>query len=143
MVHNLTYSTNILDTFGVLSSFNFAEKIWNRYEKYAIPKLEEATLKIRGSLFYIKDLTPIQAEKELRSLEQLTAILSNFRDTPDLIDEQKYKHFKKAVTQFFDSIDLLHDNLKDIAQIHSSYEMAMPVLAEDWDSDEDSHWDKY
>ena len=142
MIHNLTYSTDILDTFGVLSSFSFAETIWTKYEKYAIPKIEDATLKLRGALFYIKDLTSKQAQKELKSLDQIIPIFCKLRGRLQSIDNREFKRFKDTAIEFFDTVDLLHDNLQDIAQIHSSYEMSMPVLANDWDSKEDDHWDK-
>lgn len=143
MTSNLTYSTNILDTLGVLSSFRVAESIWSKYEKYAIPKIEEATLKIRGSLFYVKDLTPKQAQNELKSIDPIISTLWEFRKMLEPIDDQKYQLFKNTAIEFFETIDLLHDNLQDVAQMHSSYEMSMPVLAKDWDSTEDEHWDKY
>ena len=88
MVHHLTYSTNILDTFSVLSSFNFAESIWDKYEKYAIPKIQDATIKLRGSLFYIKDLTPKQAEKELKSLNQIIPVLYKSKEMLSSIDRK-------------------------------------------------------
>jgi len=143
MVHGLMYSSNILDTFGVLSSFSFAETIWNKYEKYAIPKIADATLKVRGALFYIKDLTAKQAEDELSSLERILPIIGKFKSTIEPIDGQEFQHFRNAAFEFFSAINLLHLNLQDVAQIHSSYEMSMPVLANDWDSKEDDHWDKY
>ncbi|PCJ24518.1 MAG: hypothetical protein COA97_09200 [Flavobacteriales bacterium] len=143
MVHNLTYSTNILDTFSVLSSFSLAESIWDRYEKYAIPKIEDATIKLRGSLFYIKDLTPKQAEKELNSLNQIITVLYTFKEMLNSIEDKEFKDFQNTAIEFFDTVDLLHDNLQDIAQIHNFYEMSMSVLSEDWDSKEDQHWDNY
>lgn len=143
MVHNLTYSTNILDTFSVLSSFSLAESIWDRYEKYAIPKIEDATIKLRGSLFYIKDLTPKQAEKELKSLNQIITVLYTLKETLNSIEDKEFKDFKNTAIEFFDTVDLLHDNLQDIAQIHNFYEMSIAVLSEDWDSKEDQHWDNY
>lgn len=143
MVHGLTYSTVILDTFGVLSSFNFADKIWEKYEQYAIPKIEDATLKVRGSMFYIKDMSPKQAEKELKSLNQLIPILHQFQGVFEANDNHDFKRFKKTVLEFFEALDLLHDNLQDVAQVHSSYKQSIPVLADDWDSREDNHWDNY
>lgn len=143
MVHNLTYSTNILDTFSVLSSFNLAESIWDKYEKYAIPKIEDATVKLRGSLFYIKDLTPKQAEKELKTLNQIITVLYKFKEMLNAIEDKEFQDFKNTAIEFFDTVDLLHDNLQDIAQIHNFYEMSMPVLSEDWDSKADQHWDNY
>tara|TARA_R110001592_G_scaffold275745_1_gene542839 strand:+ start:998 stop:1429 length:432 start_codon:yes stop_codon:yes gene_type:complete len=143
MVHNLTYSTNILDTFSVLSSFNLAESIWDKYEKYAIPKIEDATIKLRGSLFYIKDLTPKQAEKELKTLNQIIPVLYTSKEMLSSIEDKEFQNFKNTAIEFFDTVDLLHDNLQDIAKIHSFYEMSMSVLSEDWDSKEDQHWDNY
>ncbi|MCK4664131.1 MAG: hypothetical protein KAT68_14785 [Bacteroidales bacterium] len=139
----MTYSTSIFDTFGVLSSFSFAETIWSKYEKYAIPKIEDTTLKLRGSLFYLKDLTPKQAQKELKSIDSIIPILCRFRSMLEPIDDQEFINFKNSAIEFLDTVDLLHNSLQDIAQIHSSYEMSMSVLAEDWDRKEDNHWDKY
>lgn len=143
MVHNLTYSTDILDAFGVLSSFSFADTIWTKYEEYAIPKIEEANLKLRGALFYIKDLTPEQAQKELKSLDQIIPILCKFQSMLEPIEDREFKHFKVTAIEFFDTVDLLHHNLQDVALIHRAYEMSMPALSVDWDSEEDEHWDKY
>lgn len=143
MVHGLTYSTVILDTFGVLSSFNFADKIWEKYEQYAIPKIEDATLKIRGSVFYIKDISPKQAEKELKSLNQLIPILHQFQEVFESNNNREFKRLKKTVLEFFEALDLLHDNLQDVAKMYSSYQQSIPVLAEDWDRSEDDHWDNY
>ena len=143
MVHNMTYSNSILDTFGVLSSFSLADTIWNKYEKHAIPKIEDTTLKLRGSLFYLKELSPKQAHKEFKSIESIIPILCNLRSMLEPIDDQEFINFKNTAIEFFDTVNLLSDNLQDIAQIHSSYEMSTPVLAEDWDKKEDNHWDKY
>jgi len=143
MIHHLTYSTNILDTLGVLSSFSYAETIWTEYENYAIPKIEDATLKLRGSLFYVKDLTSKQAQKELKSLDQIIPILCKFRSLLEPVGDKKFEHFKNTAIEFFGTVDQLYDNLQDFAQIHNSYEMSIPVLAGDWDSKEDDHWDKY
>lgn len=143
MVHNMKYSTSILDTIGVLSSLNFADTIWKEYEKYVIRKIEEGTLRLRGSLHYIKELTPKQAKKELNSITPIVPMLSELRGMIDQIDEKEFKKFKDIALEFFETVDLLHDNLQDIAHEHSSYDMAMPVLAKDWDSKEDEHWNKY
>ncbi|MEZ4929805.1 MAG: hypothetical protein R2777_07325, partial [Chitinophagales bacterium] len=93
MAHSLSYSTSILDTFSILASFSPAGVIWDKYEKYAIPKIEDATLKIRGSLFYLKDLTPKQAEKELKSLDKIILVLNKYKDMLYSIDDKEYIHF--------------------------------------------------
>ncbi|MCA9750333.1 MAG: hypothetical protein KC414_14585 [Romboutsia sp.] len=143
MAHSLSYSTSILDTFSILASFSPAGVIWDKYEKYAIPKIEDATLKIRGSLFYLKDLTPKQAEKELKSLDKIILVLNKYKDMLYSIDDKEYIHFKNVTIEFFNTIDLLHNNLMDITNVHASYELSINTLSKDWDSEEDQHWDNY
>lgn len=44
---------------------------------------------------------------------------------------------------FFDTSDVLHFILHEIEDVHSSYKLSIPVLAVDWDSNEDEHWNNY
>jgi hypothetical protein len=143
MVHNLTYSTNILESLGVLTGFNIAETIWEKYEKFAIPKIKESTVKLRGSLYYLKDMKPSQAAKEANSISSLIPVLAKLRTAIESIDYREFKEFKNAALEFFDTVDTLYANLQDIADIHSSYELSKPILATDWDSSEDQHWNNY
>lgn len=143
MVYNLTYSTSILESLGVLSSFSISETIWEKYVEFAIPKIKETTLKLRGSLYYLKDLTPSQAAKEADSISSLIPILVKLQTLIAPIDEIKFREFKIAALDFFETVDFLYANLQDLADVHSSYELSKPVLATDWDSKEDEHWNNY
>lgn len=143
MVYNLTYSTSILESLGVLSCFNITETIWEKYEKFAIPKIKESTVKLRGSLYYLKDLTPTQAAKEATSISSLILVLAKLRTVIEPIDDRAFKEFKISALDFFDTVDFLYSNLQDIADIHSSYELSKPVLATDWDNNKDEHWNNY
>jgi hypothetical protein len=143
MVYNLTYSTSIFESLGVLSGFNFAETIWEKYEKFAIPKIKDSTMKLRGSLYYLKDLSPKEASKELNSFRSLLPVLSKLKTVIKPIDDKGFHEFRTTAFDFFDTVDFLYSNLQDIADVHSSYELSKPVLAPDWDSDEDEHWNNY
>jgi hypothetical protein len=143
MVYNLTYSNSIFESLGVLTSFNIAETIWEKYEKFAIPKIKDSTIKLRGSLYYLKDLSPNEASKELNSISPLIPVLSKVRTVIEPIDDREFHDFRTAALDFFDTVDYLYFNLQDIADVHSSYELSKPVLANDWDSNEDEHWDNY
>lgn len=140
MNYTLTYSTSILESLGVLSGFNIAETIWGKYEKFAIPKIKESTLMLRGSLYYLKDLTPDQAAHEATSISSLIPVLAKLRSVIEPIDDNRFNEFKSAALDFFETVDFLYTNLQELADIHSSYELSKPVLASDWDSIEDEHW---
>jgi hypothetical protein len=143
MAYSLTHSTSILESLGVLSGFNIAETIWEKYEQFAIPKIKESTVKLRGSLYYLKDFTPTQAAKEANSISSMIPVLAKLRTAIEPIDDREFKEFKNAALDFFDIVDFLYTNLRDIADIQSSYEISKPVLATDWDSSEDEHWNSY
>jgi hypothetical protein len=143
MVYSMTNSTNILESLGVLSSFNIAESIWKKYEQFAVSKIIDSTIRLRGSLFYLKDVTPSQADKELTAISPLMPVLTKLRTAIEPIDEHEYRDFKHAAINFFDTVDLLYANLQEIADVHYSYKLSKPVLARDWDSKEDEHWDNY
>jgi hypothetical protein len=143
MVFNLTYSSNILESLGVLSSFNIAETIWEKYELFAISKIKESTVNLRGSLYYLKDLTPEKAAKEAESISPLMPVLAKLRASIEPIADKEFKDFKMAAIDFFDTVDFFYTNLQDIADIHSAFEISKPVLASDWDSSQDEHWNNY
>jgi len=143
MVYHLTYSTSIFESLGVLSSFNIAETIWDKYEKFAIEKIKETTLKIRGSLYYLKDFTPSEAIKEANAIKHLMPVLNNLKSFIEPINDKAFKDFREAALEFFDNVDFLYFNLEDLANSDSSYELSIPVLATDWDSNEDEHWNNY
>jgi len=143
MVYNLTSSTNIFESLSVLSSFNLAETIWEKYEKFAVPKIEESTLKLRGTLYYLKDISPKEANKELKMLNPIIPILCKLRSMIEPIDDREFHNFKITAMEFFDTVDFFQDNLQDIVSVHSSYEISLPALSEDWNSKEDQHWDNY
>ncbi len=143
MVHNLTYSTSIFESLGVLSSFNITETIWEKYEKFAISKIKDSTLKLRGSLYNLKELSPVEASNELNAVSPLILILSKLKTAIERIDDRKFDEYKTAALDFLELIDFLYSNLQDLADTHSSYELSKPVLATDWDGREDEHWNNY
>jgi hypothetical protein len=143
MVNTLSYSTSILESLGVISSFNIAESIWENYEKFAISKIKESTLKLRGSLYYLKDLKPAEANKEAYAISPLIPVLAKLKTLIEPIENKEFQEFKTTAIDFFDTVDFLYANLLDVAHIHSSYELSKQVLSVDWDSNEDEHWNDY
>lgn len=143
MVLQMSYSNGIMESLGVLSGFGVADAIWERYEQFAIPKLKESTVKLRGSLYYLKSLTPKAATKEMRSLEPLLPVLVKLSKAMEEEDDKAFQAFKSAATEFIEVVNLLYESLEDIAEPGGSYRASMPVLATDWNSQEDQHWDKY
>ncbi|MCG9881730.1 MAG: hypothetical protein MH472_14125 [Bacteroidia bacterium] len=88
-------------------------------------------------------MTPSQAAKEVNSIRLFIPVLANFRTVFNSIENKEFKEFKITALDFLDTVDHLFNNLQELADIHSSYKISKPVLATDWDSTEDEHWNNY
>lgn len=139
------YSTSIFESIGVLSSFNLTktETIWEEYEGFAVPKIKESTIKLRGFLYYMKDTSPKEAAKALDSIIPILPILTTLKEVIEQIKGKEFNSFKKAAFDFFTTVEFLCLNLQDVADTNSSYKLSHPVLQKDWDKEEDNHWDNY
>lgn len=143
MLHNQTYTASIFESLGMLSSFNAADAVWEQYEQFAVSKIEESTLKLRGAMYYLKDLSAKDAERELGVLALLIPALQKLKGEIEPIGDKRFQRFRAAALAFVATTDQLYDGLQDIADIQGAYKASIPVLAEDWDRQEDDHWDNY
>lgn len=143
MIHNLTYTASIFESLGMLSSFNAADAVWEQYEHFAVPKMEESTIRLRGAMYYLKEMSAKDAERELGILALLTPALQKLSRDIESIEDKRFQRFRAAALEFISTTDQLYDGLMDIADIHAAYKASIPVLASDWDRPEDDHWDNY
>ena len=138
-----TYPINIFSILGILASFDLTQSIWDSYEKYAISQIEESIYKTKGLSYFINELPQEQVKNELKNLTKIISILNSFKETIIQIDDEKFLLFKKKSLFLINLINELYINLNEIEDIHSSYKISAPVLATDWDSEADKHWDEY
>lgn len=143
MVNTLSYPAVIFDSIGVLSSFSVTETVWNTYEKFALQKIKDSTFILRGSLYYLRNLTQREASEVFKSIFPLIPALSELRMLIEHLENKEFNEFRHAALEFFETVDLLFRNLQDITDLHSSYESSGDILAEDWDSTIDEHWNNY
>lgn len=134
----------LIESLGFLSGFNVYEDIWEQYEAITLPKLIDATqqMKILFNLS-IKNMTPSKAESELAILKKLQPIMYTLKEQIETITDYEFQNFKNSALDFIHYFDIMEINLEEIAHVHSSYELSIPALANDWDSPENDHWDTY
>lgn len=100
-------------------------------------------MKLRGSMYYFKNISPAEATKEIDTLNSLIPVLSQLKTSVESIKDHEFTEFKNAALDFFETVEALYEQLQEIADIHGSYEVSKTVLAADWDRPEDDHWDNY
>jgi hypothetical protein len=143
MEPTLGYKNNILDGLEVFSSFKLPNSIWDVYEKHAMAKIDDAILKLRGTQYYIKELTPDQAKQELKTLNPIVEVLFDLQKRIEEINDEYFQNFKRKAAEFCQVVEEVYEDLQDIAEEHAAYFLSRPVLEKDWDQPEDDHWDNY
>ncbi len=143
MTQSIGFTNSILEPMGFLSGFNISDKIWDRYQRFAVPKIMESTMKLRGAVYYIKDFSPKEAAEELERISDVVEILQALKLSVSAVQSPDFKAFKKAATDFFNAVDELQSALEDVADVHHSYRLAVPTFSEDWGSESDQCWDNY
>ena len=82
----------------------------------------------------------------------IKAIKTSFPKEEKTIEEKETIHKNHPLLDSFgvineqsgqEMIDCVNRKFNEIEDIHSSYKISTPVLATDWDSEADKHWDKY
>lgn len=143
MTQSIGFTNSIIEPMGFLSGFNISDKVWNQYQRFAVPKIMESTMKLRGALYYVKDFSPKQAAEELEHIADAVSILQTLRVSVAEMDFPEFKMFKKAAMDFFNAVDELQSALEDVAEVHHSYRLTVAAFSEDWDSESDQCWDNY
>ena len=131
MVTDITYSTNIFDSLGVLNSFNLTGTVWSKYEKFAVRKLESTTLKLKGILFSFEDIGLEQAIKEHEMLSDFIPIFSDLRKTIEQNTNAEIRRFKSVAIDFFDTFDLLYEKFHSEIHKYPYNDETLAVLNED------------
>jgi hypothetical protein len=144
MAHCVTYSSNVLDAFLVLNSVSspkqtFLEKSVNVLAK----KLVKISAEIEKTLPDVVFLKPSQAKKELDAIRDIVPLVEILQQQLAEIDEPEFLKFKNAAVYFCKVINRLEDDLYDISEEDICYIMSHDQLAEDWNSEQDKHWDNY
>ncbi len=134
--------SDLFETLGILSISSVQNDFLNEFKNLAITKLEEETLKIRGSLYYVKKLDPKDAKELKDIIQKRLNILSDIQKKIELLSDLKYNDFKVAALDYIDAIHTLYSYLEDVTDIHSSYLISHNIL-EDWNEPENDHWDNY
>jgi hypothetical protein len=145
MIYSQTYSEGIFDTIGILNSFTItiSGTLWKSYEKFAVNKLNKADLEIKGLIYSLNEITPKQAQKELKTISAFIPVFDKFKKHLNTINDAEFLNVKKAALNFINSFETLYQSFYEIAHVHDLYIMSENVLADDWNSEADKHWDNY
>ncbi len=143
MVANNISTNCLFEALGVFSGIKTQHPLWIDYEKFALQKIKDSIVVLRGAIFYAKELTDAEARKEVYVV---ASSLSFFHDFRTLLESDSIKtstEFKVAALELINVVDELLICLREITEVTPSYEYSLPVLSVDWECKEDDHWNNY
>lgn len=142
MLNSMYNTPNIIDSMNMIYSFGVYESMKDEYVKIALVRLRESCMALRGSLYYLKDFTPEQAQSELKFIEVVMPVLEKIQcEIISMGDD--FSELKIIANEFVETIKEVYFGLREIADVNEMYTLSIPVLAEDWEHPDNDHWDNY
>lgn len=133
----------IFETLSVFSGIKTQHSLWKEYENFALQKIKDSVVVLRGAIYYAKELTDAEARKELNVVDSCLPFLHDFKFLLESGSIKTSVEFRQVALELISIVDELLICLRDITDITSSYEYSLPVLSVDWECKEDDHWNNY
>lgn len=97
----------------------------------------------------VKNMSAKEANKELKLYNFIyNSLLSAFNILFELLTEDEMNIIQPEYERFLTNVQILRDDIEFFADNEKfayieNYALSTPVFSEDWDSEEDKHWDNY
>ena len=101
---------------GVFATSSITEFVWEKYQAFAIPRLEEATYQLKKELPFIAECTPDIAVRDLEFLKAISAPIMGFQQKIESITDADFERFRKAALAFFNILLELKSELKKASE---------------------------
>ena len=98
---NLIIQRPLFQFITAFNNFNLGKVVWEQYQKFAIPAVENATKSLEQAVYVIPTFTPLEAEEQHRTIR---IVMSNVKQLRSLIEEERdveFIQFKEATLSFF------------------------------------------
>lgn len=143
MAYPIIYHPLISEAFTLFSGFQCAETMKNTSKPIAVAKIRASTLALQATLAHLKYLTPRQAANELDGMRVFIPFVAKLSMALEAQKEEVDETLKPLALNFLGTLDRILIHLQDMASLHMTYELSQPVIAQDWDSCQDEHWNHY
>lgn len=101
---------------SAFSTFNIGEMVWEQYEQFAIPAIENANRELRATLEVIPTLTPNEAESQLKMIGLVMPQVRSLRERLSTITDSEFEQFKAVSMASFDTLDQVEKELRKAAE---------------------------
>jgi hypothetical protein len=100
----------------IFNSFSIGKAVWEQYQQFAIPKIENATKEFAELSFSIPLLTPLEAAEQLEIIKKVLLPISSLRKKIEQEQGADFQQFKTASLNFFSQLDHVSSQLVKASQ---------------------------
>jgi hypothetical protein len=115
MSENLVIQRPFLQFITTFSGFNMGEMIWEQYQQFAIPKMENAIQELRKTLDIIPTFTPEEAKSQLNIIKLVLPQVDGVRSKLEPITDVEFAQFKSVSLSFFSLLEQIERELQKAA----------------------------
>lgn len=96
---------------SAFSGFNFGEMVWEQYEQFAIPAMENANRELRATLDIIPTLTPEEAQGQLRMIGLVMPQMRSLQERLSAITDLEFQQFRTVSRSSFETMEQVEKEL--------------------------------
>jgi hypothetical protein len=112
---NLVIQRPLFQFITAFSSFNLGKIVWDQYQKFAVPTIENATISLEQAVNLIPTFTPAEASSQKATIEVLTSSIKPLREFIENENDEEFAQFKNASLAFFYILEQIEKELDKAA----------------------------
>lgn len=112
---NLIIQRPLFQFITAFNNFSLGKVVWEQYQKFAVPAIENATLSLEQAVSLISTFTPEEAAKQKEIIQTVT---SSVKPLLELIEGEKaeeFEQFRNASLAFFYILEQIEKELDKAA----------------------------
>lgn len=117
---NLIIQRPLFQFITAFNNFSLGKVVWEQYQKFAIPTIENSTKALEQAVYVVPTFTPIEAANQHKTIRIVT---SNVKSLRTLIEQEKdveFLQFKDATLAFFRVLEQIEYELDKAANQEDS-----------------------
>lgn len=115
VAENLIIQRPLFQFVTAFNNFSLGKVVWEQYQKFAIPTIENAIKALEQAIYVIPTFTPDEATNQHRTIQIVTSKVKSLRTVLEDENEEQFRQFKNASLAFFAVLDQVEKELDKAA----------------------------
>jgi hypothetical protein len=107
----ITLQRPLFQFLTVFNGYNLGQVVWEQYQQFAVPKIENATKDFAELVNIIPLLTPKEASDQLSLIGKVIPMISELRSRIEKEKGEDFQQFKTVTLGFFAQLEHVNEEL--------------------------------